>query len=97
MSAQLLVDSIRENTRHGFESARSQGRIGARPTGSNPEHIEQPISMRGEVPQPRCLPVPRGGNARNAPTVHPGERSIMLVSLALLTIRGASGGMAPPR
>lgn len=46
--AQLRVDTIRENTRLGLEHARSQGRIGGRPTVMTPERIAAAQLMRGD-------------------------------------------------
>lgn len=44
--AQLRVDTIRENTRRGLDHARTQGRIGGRPTVMTPERIEAALTMR---------------------------------------------------
>ncbi|MEZ2373392.1 recombinase family protein [Arthrobacter sp. RCC_34] len=43
---QLRVDAIRENTMAGLEYARSQGRVGGRPTVMTPERIAQAVRMR---------------------------------------------------
>lgn len=43
--AQLRVATIRENTRRGLEYARSQGRVGGRPTVMTPERITAAKSM----------------------------------------------------
>lgn len=48
--AQLRVDMIRENTRRGVEHARSQGRIGGRPTVMTPERIAMAKTMREADP-----------------------------------------------
>lgn len=44
--AQLRVTTIRENTRRGLEHARSQGRIGGRPTVMTPERLEAAQQLR---------------------------------------------------
>ena len=44
--AQLRVDTIRVNTLRGLEHARSQGRVGGRPTVMTPERIEVARQMR---------------------------------------------------
>lgn len=44
--AQLRVDMIRENTRRGVAFARSQGRVGGRPTVMTAERIEMAKQMR---------------------------------------------------
>ncbi|WP_053352267.1 recombinase family protein [Leucobacter musarum] len=44
--AQLRVDTIRDNTRRGLEHARSEGRIGGRPTVMTQERIDAAIAMR---------------------------------------------------
>jgi len=44
--AQLRVDTIRENTRRGLAHARSQGRVGGRPSVMTPEKIAQARTMR---------------------------------------------------
>lgn len=46
--AQLRVDTIRDNTRRGLAHARSQGRVGGRPTVMTPERIGEAALMRGE-------------------------------------------------
>lgn len=48
--AQLRVDMIRENTRRGVAHARSQGRIGGRPTVMTPERIAMAKTMREAEP-----------------------------------------------
>lgn len=44
--AQLRVDTIRANTLRGLEHARSQGRVGGRPTVMTPERVEVARQMR---------------------------------------------------
>lgn len=44
--AQLRVDSIRENTMAGLAYARSQGRVGGRPSVMTPERTAQALRMR---------------------------------------------------
>ena len=44
--AQLRVDTIRENTHRGLEYARSQGRVGGRPSVMTPERIEAAVQLR---------------------------------------------------
>lgn len=44
--AQLRVDTIRENTRRGLAHARTQGRVGGRPSVMTPEKIGQARKMR---------------------------------------------------
>ena len=44
--AQLRVATIRENTRRGLEHARSQGRVGGRPTVMTPERLEAARRLR---------------------------------------------------
>ncbi len=44
--AQLRVDTIRENTRRGLAHARSQGRIGGRPTVVTPERLDAALRLR---------------------------------------------------
>lgn len=44
--AQLRVDTIRENTHRGLEYARSQGRVGGRPTVMTPERIDTAVQLR---------------------------------------------------
>jgi len=44
--AQLRVDTIRENTKRGLAHARSQGRVGGRPSVMTPEKIAQARTMR---------------------------------------------------
>lgn len=46
--AQLRVDTIRENTLLGLEHARSQGRVGGRPSVMNSERIAAAQRMREE-------------------------------------------------
>lgn len=46
--AQLRVATIRENTRRGLDHARSQGRVGGRPTVMTPERVDQAQRMRGD-------------------------------------------------
>lgn len=46
--AELRVSMIRENTRRGVEFARSQGRVGGRPTVMSAERIEAARKMRAE-------------------------------------------------
>lgn len=46
--AQLRVDTIRENTQRGLDYARSQGRVGGRPTVMTPERIETARQMRAD-------------------------------------------------
>lgn len=46
--AQLRVDTIRENTRRGLAHARSQGRVGGRPTVMTPERIAAAEEMRAK-------------------------------------------------
>ena len=50
---QIALDVIRENTRRGLEHARSQGRIGGRPTVMTPERLEAAQQLRagGMSPQ----------------------------------------------
>lgn len=48
--AQLRVDTIRENTRLGLEYARSQGRVGGRPTVMSAERVEVARQMRAQTP-----------------------------------------------
>lgn len=44
--AQLRVDTIRENTVRGLVHARSQGRVGGRPTVMTPDKVDQARKMR---------------------------------------------------
>lgn len=44
--AQLRVDTIRANTMRGLAHARSQGRVGGRPTVMTPERVEMAQQMR---------------------------------------------------
>lgn len=44
--AQLRVDTIRENTRRGLDHARSQGRVGGRPTVMTPERTATAVELR---------------------------------------------------
>ena len=46
--AQLRIDTIRENTMAGLAHARSQGRVGGRPTVMTPERIEAALLLREE-------------------------------------------------
>ena len=46
--AQLRVDPIRENTMRGLAHAKSQGRVGGRPSKMTPEKIAQAKRMRAE-------------------------------------------------
>lgn len=46
--AQLRVATIRENTRRGLAHARSQGRVGGRPSVMTPERTEQAMEMRAK-------------------------------------------------
>lgn len=46
--AQLRVDTIRDNTRRGLEHARSQGRVGGRPTVMTPERTEAAVRLRAQ-------------------------------------------------
>lgn len=46
--AQLRVATIRENTRRALEYARSQGRVGGRPTVMTPERIQTARMMRAQ-------------------------------------------------
>ncbi|WP_242089349.1 recombinase family protein [Microbacterium lacticum] len=46
--AQLRVDTIRENTMRGLAHAKSQGRVGGRPSKMTPEKIAQAKRMRAE-------------------------------------------------
>lgn len=46
--AQLRVDTIRENTNRGLDYARSQGRVGGRPSVMTPERIATAERMRAE-------------------------------------------------
>lgn len=46
--AQLRVDTIRENTRRGLAHARSQGRVGGRPTVMTQERIEAAARMHAD-------------------------------------------------
>jgi DNA invertase Pin-like site-specific DNA recombinase len=46
--AQLRVDTIRENTMRGLAHAKSQGRVGGRPSKMTPEKITQAQRMRAE-------------------------------------------------
>lgn len=45
--AQLRVDTIRSNTQRGLAHARSQGRVGGRPTVMTPERLEAAEQLRG--------------------------------------------------
>lgn len=46
--AQLRVDTIRENTRAGLARARSEGRVGGRPTVMTPAKVRQAVRLRAE-------------------------------------------------
>ncbi len=46
--AQLRVDTIRENTMRGLAHAKSQGRVGGRPSKMTPEKIAQARRMRAQ-------------------------------------------------
>lgn len=46
--AQLRVDTIRANTRRGLDHARSQGRVGGRPTVMTPERTVVAARLRAE-------------------------------------------------
>lgn len=46
--AQLRVDTIRANTIRGLVYARSQGRVGGRPSVMTPERTKQAINMRAQ-------------------------------------------------
>ena len=46
--AQLRVDTIRDNTQRGLDYARSQGRVGGRPSVMTPERIATAERMRAE-------------------------------------------------
>jgi DNA invertase Pin-like site-specific DNA recombinase len=46
--AQLRVDTIRGNTTRGLDYARSQGRVGGRPSVMTPERIATAERMRAE-------------------------------------------------
>jgi len=46
--AQLRVDTIRENTMRGLEHARSQGRVGGRPTVMTPQRIDAAKKLRAD-------------------------------------------------
>ena len=46
--AQLRVDTIRDNTNRGLDYARSQGRVGGRPSVMTPERIATAERMRAE-------------------------------------------------
>jgi DNA invertase Pin-like site-specific DNA recombinase len=46
--AQLRVDTIRENTQRGLAHARSQGRVGGRPSVMTAERVAAAVSMRSE-------------------------------------------------
>lgn len=45
---QLRVETIRANTGLGLEHARSQGRVGGRPTVRAPDHVETAVQLRAE-------------------------------------------------
>jgi DNA invertase Pin-like site-specific DNA recombinase len=44
--AQLLVDTIRDNTRRGLEHARAKGRLGGRPTVMSAERVAAAVQLR---------------------------------------------------
>jgi DNA invertase Pin-like site-specific DNA recombinase len=46
--AQLRVDTIRENTMRGLQFARSEGRVGGRPSVMSPQRLAEARRMRGE-------------------------------------------------
>ena len=46
--AQLRVDTIRDNTQRGLDYARSQGRVGGRPSVMTPERIATAERMRDD-------------------------------------------------
>ena len=46
--AQLRVSTIRENTRRGLAHARSEGRLGGRPTVMGPERVASAVRMRDQ-------------------------------------------------
>jgi DNA invertase Pin-like site-specific DNA recombinase len=46
--AQLRVDTIRENTMRGLAHARTQGRVGGRPTVMTPERTAAAARMRAD-------------------------------------------------
>jgi DNA invertase Pin-like site-specific DNA recombinase len=46
--AQLRVDTIRENTQRGLAHARSQGRVGGRPSVMTPERVAAAVRMRSD-------------------------------------------------
>ena len=46
--ARLRVDTIRDNTKRGLDYARSQGRVGGRPSVMTPERIATAERMRAE-------------------------------------------------
>lgn len=46
--AQLRVATIRENTRRGLAHARSQGRVGGRPTVMTPDRVEAAAALRAQ-------------------------------------------------
>ncbi len=48
--AQLRIEMIRENTKRGIDYARSQGRVGGRPTVMTPERIAMAKTMRESDP-----------------------------------------------
>jgi DNA invertase Pin-like site-specific DNA recombinase len=43
--AQLRIDTIRENTMAGLAHARSQGRVGGRPTVMTPERVQTAVLL----------------------------------------------------
>lgn len=45
---QLRVDTIRENTRRGLAHARTQGRVGGRPTVMTPERTRAAAALQGQ-------------------------------------------------
>lgn len=46
--AQLRVDTIRENTQRGLAHARSEGRVGGRPSVMTPERIAAAVQLRAQ-------------------------------------------------
>lgn len=46
--AQLRVDTIRDNTRRGLAHARSEGRVGGRPSVMTPERTAAAVQMRAQ-------------------------------------------------
>lgn len=52
--AQLRVDTSRENTRRGLAAARTQGRVGGRPTVMTPQRIPAGCSYASRGQEPGC-------------------------------------------